>query len=56
MVALVDNELTVKTLQRQSGSTRLVAAHPDYPDIVLSEGQTLEVWGVVTATIKKMDY
>ncbi|BAO81843.1 sOS-response transcriptional repressor [Serpentinimonas raichei] len=56
VVALLDNELTVKTLHRQAGSTRLVAAHPDYPDLVLSEGQTLEVWGVVTATIKKMAY
>ncbi|MDO8274667.1 MAG: S24 family peptidase, partial [Serpentinimonas sp.] len=41
VVALLDNELTVKTLHRQAGSTRLVAAHPDYPDLVLSEGQTL---------------
>ncbi len=56
VVAVIDNELTVKTLYRHRGVTRLVAANPDYPDIALKEGQTLEIWGVVTTTIKKMAY
>ena len=30
---------------------RLQAAHPNYPDIVPKEGQTVDIWGVVVATI-----
>ena len=33
-------------------SIKLRAGNPTYPDIVPKEGQTLEVWGVVTASIK----
>ena len=32
---------------------KLVAANPTYPEIVPKEGQTIEVWGVVTASIKR---
>lgn len=32
---------------------RLLAANPRYPDIVLAEGQQLEVWGVVTALVRQ---
>ena len=32
---------------------KLKAANPTFPDIVPKEGQTIEVWGVVTATIKQ---
>ena len=53
VVALVDGEFTVKTLQIRSGVVRLVAANPTYPDIVPREGQTVQVWGVVTFTIKQ---
>ncbi|WPB58661.1 translesion error-prone DNA polymerase V autoproteolytic subunit [Xylophilus sp. GOD-11R] len=54
VVAVLDGgEFTVKYLQRRAGHIRLVAANPTYPDIVPREGQTLEVWGVVTASIKQ---
>ncbi len=33
---------------------KLKAANPIYPDIVPKEGQVVEVWGVVTASIKTM--
>jgi len=33
---------------------KLKAANPCYPDIVPKDGQTVEVWGVVTAAIKVM--
>lgn len=29
-------------------------ANPTYPDIEPKDGQTVEVWGVVVATIKRM--
>jgi SOS-response transcriptional repressor LexA len=33
------------------GEVRLVAANPDYPDIVLKPGQELDYFGKVTACI-----
>lgn len=53
VVAVVDGEFTVKYLHQRAGRVRLRAAHPAYPDITPREGQTLEVWGVVTASIKR---
>lgn len=52
VIAVVDGELTVKTLYDRFGVCKLQAANPTYADIVLKEGQTLEIWGVVTATVK----
>lgn len=52
VVAVVDNEFTCKRLYKRAGRIRLVAENPAYPDIRPSEGQTLEVWGVVTAALK----
>ena len=52
VVAVVDNELTLKTLYQKDGLTKLVAANPAFPDIVLKDGQTLTVWGVMTACVK----
>lgn len=51
VVANVDNEFTCKTLFQRNGRVRLVAANPAYPDIRPKEGQTIEVWGVVTAAL-----
>lgn len=51
VVALVDNEFTCKTLFQRDGQVRLVAANPAYPDIRLRDGQSLEIWGVVTAAL-----
>lgn len=53
VIAVVDGEMTVKILSRRGGQVRLLAANPRYPDIVLAEGQQLEVWGVVTALVRQ---
>ncbi|WP_082007548.1 LexA family protein [Tepidimonas taiwanensis] len=52
VVAVLDNELTCKTLHREGDRVRLVAANPDFPDIVPKDGQELVIWGVVTSCIK----
>lgn len=52
VVAVVDNEMTLKTLYQKDGVTKLVPANPAFPEIVLKEGQTLTVWGVMTACVK----
>lgn len=53
VVALLDNEFTVKMLHQVHGRYRLKAGNRTYPDIVPKEEQTLEIWGVVTACVKR---
>lgn len=53
VVAILDNEFTVKMLHQVNGSYRLKAGNRTYPDIVPKEAQTLEIWGVVTACVKR---
>jgi len=52
VLAIVDNECTVKFLHQRGRGVKLRAANPTYPDIVPKDGQTIEVWGVVTAAVK----
>lgn len=51
VIAVVDGDFTCKRLYQRGTSIRLKAENPAYPDIVPKEAQTLEVWGVVVATI-----
>lgn len=48
VVAVVDNEYTVKRLEMRGGRPLLRAENPDYPDVVLDELSEMSVWGVVT--------
>jgi DNA polymerase V len=54
VVAVVDGEFTVKRLSKRGSNLKLQAANPTYPDIVPRDGQTVEIWGVVTTAIKAM--
>jgi DNA polymerase V len=53
VVAVVDGEFVCKTLSIRAGRVKLRAANPGYPDILPVDSQTVEVWGVVTASIKQ---
>mgnify|MGYP002480604930 FL=1 len=53
VVAVVDGEYAVKQLYLRGGRIKLKAGNPTYPEIVPTEGQTVEVWGVVTCCIKQ---
>ncbi|MDA3500698.1 translesion error-prone DNA polymerase V autoproteolytic subunit [Acinetobacter sp. AOR34_HL] len=53
VVALVDNDFTVKRLKIEQQRTWLKAENPDYDDIHLKDGQQLIIWGVVTFILKK---
>jgi DNA polymerase V len=53
VVAIVDGDFTVKQLYQRAGRIKLKAANPTYPDITPKEGQTIEIWGVVTSSIKQ---
>lgn len=52
VVALIDNEFTVKRLMIDETGQWLKAENPDYKDIHLLDGQELLIWGVVTCIIK----
>lgn len=53
VVAQVDGEFTVKYLQKRHGRVSLKAANESFPEIIFRDEQTLEIWGVVTAAIKR---
>jgi DNA polymerase V len=53
VVALIDNDFTVKRLKIESTGSWLKAENPDYEDIHLLDGQQLIIWGVVTFILKK---
>jgi DNA polymerase V len=50
---VVDGEFTCKTLQLRAGRMKLKAQNPTFPDIIPKDGQTIEIWGVVVASIYK---
>jgi DNA polymerase V len=53
VVAVVDGDFTVKQLYMRQGRIKLKAANPTFPDIVPKDGQSIEIWGVVTSSIKQ---
>jgi DNA polymerase V len=56
VVAVVDGDFTVKRLYQRQGRIKLKAANPTFPDIVPKDGQMIEIWGVVTASIKQFGH
>lgn len=52
VVALIDNDFTVKRLMIEESRKWLKAENPEYENIYLQEGQELIIWGVVTCVIK----
>jgi DNA polymerase V len=54
VIAVVDNELTVKRLHCRNGQIRLLAENEDYPAINLAEGADLQILGVVTNVIHSL--
>jgi DNA polymerase V len=53
VIAVMDGDLTVKRLIRQGETVILRPENPRFKDIELKDGQELQVWGVVTSTVKK---
>lgn len=52
-VCCLNGEFTVKRLEITGERIRLMAANPDFPPIELTDGDLLEIWGVVTSIIKR---
>ncbi|MFA6014994.1 MAG: translesion error-prone DNA polymerase V autoproteolytic subunit [Gallionellaceae bacterium] len=53
VIALVDGDLTVKRFIKRGDKIVLKPENPRYTEIEFKDGQELQVWGVVTAAIKK---
>ena len=51
VIAVVNQELTVKRFQKTKTGCELIAENPAYPPIVLEQGDELHIWGVVTHVI-----
>lgn len=51
VIAVVDGDYTCKRLHLRAGRMRLKAENPAFADIEPREGQTVEIWGVVVASI-----
>ena len=54
VIAVVEDEFVCRRLSRQGQDLRLQGTGPGCADIVADEGQSLQIWGVVTKVIKSM--
>ena len=53
VLAMLDGEFTVKILEQSERGVNLIPANRDYPSIEIKEEQSLEIWGVVTGSMRK---
>ena len=54
VIAVVDGELTVRRFIHNDGNAILKPENPCYKEIRFKDEPELQVWGIVTATIKKL--
>ena len=54
VVAFIDGEFVMKTMEIQPDKILLIPENPDYPTITVTPDQQLTIWGVVTYVIHKL--
>jgi DNA polymerase V len=54
VLALLDGAFTVKRYRVKDGAVWLLAENPAFPDMRIGDGQALEVWGVITRSIRML--
>lgn len=54
VLALLDGAFTVKRYRLKNGVVWLQAENPAFPDMSIGDGQALEVWGVITRSIRML--
>lgn len=54
VLAVLNDDYTVKRLYRRGGVVKLIAENPLFPPIVLKDGEELVIWGVVTRNLHKL--
>ena len=53
VVAVVNGEYTIKRLFKYKGRIELCPENQDFPSITFSEGQELQIWGVVVGVVRR---
>ncbi len=54
VVAVINNELTVKRLHKTDSEIRLIPENPEFKDILIGSDEDLIIWGVVTRVLHKV--
>lgn len=54
VLAVLNNDFTVKRLYRRGGVIKLIPENPRYPTIVVKEEEEFSIWGVVTYNLHKL--
>ena len=54
VVAVIDNEMTVKKLRFRENKVFLVSENPEFKPIEITGEMDVHVWGVVSAVIRKL--
>ncbi len=54
VIATLDGQFTVKTLEKKRGKIRLMPANTDFEPIEIRDEQELQIWGVVTRVIHNL--
>lgn len=54
VIAVLDGQFTVKTLEKKRGKIRLMPANSDFEPIEMKDEQELQIWGVVTNVIHSL--
>jgi len=54
VIAVVNNELTVKRLYKQNGRIELHPENPAFPVITFDQDMELTIWGVVSGVTRKL--
>jgi DNA polymerase V len=53
VLAVINNEYTVKRLHRLNGVIELHADNPAYPSLRFQENDEVQIWGVVTGAVSR---
>jgi DNA polymerase V len=56
VVAVVEDEYTIKRLYQLRGKTELQPENPSYEPITFHEGSQLQIWGVVVGVVRKYSH
>lgn len=54
VIAVIDNELTVKRLKIENGRYYLVPDNKEYPAVEIEEWMDMTIWGIATYVIHKL--
>lgn len=54
VLAVLNDDYTVKRLHCRGGVVKLIAENPLYPPTVVKDGEELVIWGVVTCNLHKL--